>query len=468
MFFRLLYDERLAQASYIVACPVSGQALVVDPERDVDRYIQLARQFGLKITAVAETHIHADFLSGSRELAYHTGATVYLSGAGTPEWQYEWAGDGTVLLRGGESFRVGTMVVTAWHTPGHTPEHLSFTVTDAARGATVPLGMFTGDFLFVGDVGRPDLLETAVGQHGAARPSAEQLFESLRVLERFPDFLQIWPGHGAGSACGKAMAAIPQSTLGYERLYNPALQYMHDREGFIRYILSSQPEPPLYFARMKRENRRGPRLLGNLPNPPELSPTQLLELLPQCVVVDTRPWELFRHAHLQGALYAPLNRAFPTVVASYVEEGTPVVLILSSQQLPEAVRMLIRVGVDNLVGFLPPQALEELREHWGQVRTLERTSDLSDRVATGDVVLVDVRSEVEYRAGHIPGALWAPYVRLPELAEQLPRRELIVYCQSGERSAYAAALLQRLGFPVWVFSGGIAQWVAEGRPVERV
>ncbi|MCS7176453.1 MAG: rhodanese-like domain-containing protein [Candidatus Kapabacteria bacterium] len=465
MFFRLLYDEALAQASYFVGCEATGEALVVDPTRDVDRYLELASQHGFRITAVTETHIHADFLSGTRELAERTGAAVYLSGAGTPDWQYRWATTGLTLLQNGDTFRIGHLLITALHTPGHTPEHLCFALTDRGVGATHPVGVFTGDFLFVGDVGRPDLLESAVGQRGVARQSAEVLFDSLAILETLPDFVQVWPGHGAGSACGKTLGAIPQSTIGYERRYNPALQ-ITDRTRFVEFVLQGQPDPPLYFARMKRLNRDGVPILGNLPQPRRLTLQELRPLLPEVWVVDTRSWGEFQEGHLEGSIFAPLTRAFPTVVASYVPEDAPVVLILPESLLLEAIRQLVRVGVDRIVGYVEPHHLSAANGLLQSLPTV--TVDELSSVRPDSVVLVDVRNHDEYAAGHIPGALHAPYARLPEHRGRLPKdAELIVYCYSGERSAYAAALLQRYGFRVRQYAGGFREWALSGGPVER-
>ncbi len=465
MFFRLLYDELLAQASYVVACEQSREALVVDPTRDVERYLELALRHGFRISAIVETHIHADFLSGSRELASRTDATVYLSGAGTPEWQYAWASEGAVLLHDGDAFRVGEVLVTALHTPGHTPEHLCFAVTDRGRGATYPVGIFTGDFLFVGDVGRPDLLESAVGERGKARESAYQLFEALQILETIPDFVQVWPGHGAGSACGKALGAILQSTVGYERRYNPALQLLSERERFVSFVLEGQPDPPLYFARMKRLNRQGVPLLGALPQPPRLT-LEELQRAGDVWVIDTRPWEFFCRAHWEGALFAPLGQAFPAVVASYVPEGAPVVLLIDRHTLPDAVRELVRVGVDSIVGYVEPAELERAGT-LVQLPTLG-TEELKRLLQQGSITLLDVRNYSEYSAGHIPGALHVPYGRLPAFGSRLPREaDLVVYCQTGERSAYAAALLQREGFRVYLYRGGFSEWVRTGGEIGR-
>ena len=228
MFFRQLYTDHLAQASYLVGCQQTGEALVVDPTRDLDQYLNLAAREGLRITAVTETHIHADFVSGARALAARTGARLYLSGAGPAAWQYAYAAEaGATLLRDGDAFTVGTLRLEVLHTPGHTPEHLSFLLTDTGSAAT-PMGIFTGDFVFVGDVGRPDLVEKAAGQAGTTEGAARQLYQSLQRFRALPEYLQVWPGHGAGSACGKALGAVPQSTVGYELRTNWTLEPVPD------------------------------------------------------------------------------------------------------------------------------------------------------------------------------------------------------------------------------------------------
>ncbi|HCT46037.1 MAG TPA: MBL fold metallo-hydrolase, partial [Phycisphaerales bacterium] len=272
MLMRMIYDEKLAQAAYLIGCQQTGEAIIFDPERDVDRYIDLAATHGLQIIAAAETHIHADFVSGSRELAERIGAKVYVSDEGGEDWRYQWldkkSGGGSYdhqLLKDGDSFRVGKIEFTALHTPGHTPEHMVYLVTDHGSGATEPIGMVSGDFVFVGDLGRPDLLETAAGQAGAMEPSARNLYNTLQRLEGIPDFVQVWPAHGAGSACGKALGAVPTSTIGYEKRFNPAILAGRDEQRFVDFILSGQPEPPLYFANMKRDNKIGPPVLGGLP-----------------------------------------------------------------------------------------------------------------------------------------------------------------------------------------------------------
>jgi hydroxyacylglutathione hydrolase len=298
MFFRMVYDDMLAQAAYLIGCQRTGEALIIDPERDIDRYVKIAESERLRITAIAETHIHADFLSGARELAEATGARLFLSGMGGKDWSYQWLDkkkDGGsyahTLLRDGDSFKVGNVEVKAIHTPGHTPEHICFQVTDRGGGASAPMGIATGDFVFVGDVGRPDLLESAAGLKGAADDSARALYSSVKSFRALDDYLQLWPGHGAGSACGKALGAVPQSTVGYEKRFNPAIQAAESEQRFFGYVLEGQPEPPLYFARMKRLNKEGPPVLGALPRPRELGAEELRGIdAKKTAVLDTRGW----------------------------------------------------------------------------------------------------------------------------------------------------------------------------------
>ena len=228
--------------------------------------MRTAAKEGLRITHVTETHIHADFVSGSRELAARTGASLYLSDMGDENWKYAYAHEPNVILvRDRDTWMVGNVRVEVMHTPGHTPEHIAFMITDTA-GADRPIGVFTGDFLFVGDVGRPDLLEEAAGMVGTKEAGARLQYQSVARFKELPDYLQIWPGHGAGSACGKALGAIPSTTLGYEKLFNPAFQFDAE-DAFVAWLLAGQPEAPRYFAQMKKVNKEGPALLATLPSP---------------------------------------------------------------------------------------------------------------------------------------------------------------------------------------------------------
>lgn len=461
MLFRRIKDEKLAQYAYLIGCQETGDALLVDPERDVDRYIDLAEREGLEITAVTETHIHADFLSGARELAERLEASLYLSDEGDENWKYEWArgptqsvGDYDVTwLNDGETFRVGNIEFEVLHTPGHTPEHLSFLVTDTGGGADEPMGLLTGDFVFVGDLGRPDLLESAADVEGAMEPSARTLYRSVQRFLELPDHLQVWPGHGAGSACGKALGAVPQSTVGYEKQFNPMIQAAKKgEEAFVDAILEGQPEPQIYFARMKRDNRQGMPVLGALPSPRELTLRELKEIATEQepLVIDTRlDRSAYMARHVPGSLYAPMNTTFNTVVGSLVEdETTPIVLLVDAVDVDEAVRDLVRIGYDNIEGFAEIDTLQRYFETGGPSDAIEEITfeDLSVELQAENVEVLDVRYKSEYEERHIDGALNASYTRMPEYERDLPEgKTLLVHCGSGARAAAASSYLARAG-----------------------
>ncbi|MBV9774076.1 MAG: MBL fold metallo-hydrolase [Gemmatimonadetes bacterium] len=474
MILRRLYDDGLAQASYLVGCSATGEALVVDPNRDAEQYVRAARQEGLRVTHVTETHIHADFVSGARELAASTGARLHLSDEGGEGWRYAYARDAdAVLLRDGDTFRVGNVRVDVMHTPGHTPEHLSFVVTDTA-GADRPMGVLTGDFVFVGDVGRPDLLERAAGQEGTMEAGARTLFRSLqRFKAALPDYVQLWPGHGAGSACGKALGAVPQSTLGYEKLFNWGLA-ADDEEEFVREVLAGQPEPPMYFAEMKRTNRDGPRVLGGFRRPARLPESRLESAVEEGVtVVDTRPAAAFAHQHVPGTLSVPLGKSFATWAGSVVPYGAPFFLVLGDAR-DEAVegvaRSLAMIGLDAVGGYFGAEAVDEWIAKHGRAGAIPDIdpAELEERLLTGEVEVLDVRNPSEYAAGHLPGSRSLPLGRLVERLDEVPRdRTLVVHCQSGARAGVAIGVLQAAGIRGIVhLAGDFAEWKRSGRPVE--
>lgn len=475
MLFRQFFDPKLAQYAYLVGCQQTGEALIIDPERDIDRYVEAAESEGLRITAVAETHIHADFLSGAREFAEQYGTKVYLSDEGGAEWASDWARNGdydATFLKDGDSFKIGGIEVRAVHTPGHTPEHISFVIIDRGGGASTPIGIATGDWVFVGDLGRPDLLEQAAGMHGVQEPSARQLFSSLPRFMELEDYVQVWPAHGAGSTCGKDLGAVPQTTVGYEKLYNASLSAADGGEDdFVDAILAGQPEPQTYFARMKRDNNKGVPLLGQLPMPRRLTIAELRRMADneEALFLDTRlDRSGFMARHIPGALYTPMNRAFNTAVGSLVEDETqPVVLIIEESAVEEAVRDLVRIGYDNVVGFATPETLARYFDQGGQVARIPEMeiTELLERQKDEGVKVVDVRFAAEYASAHVPGAISASYTRLPSLApERLPRdRTLLVHCGSGARAAAASAFLAREGFDVQFVNGQFDTFVEKGQ-----
>lgn len=483
MLFRMIYDDRLAQAAYLIGCQRTGEALLIDPERDVDRYLALAAREKVRITAVAETHIHADFLSGARELAERAGSHVYVSAEGGPDWQYQWLGQKTgggpyahTLLRDGDAFRVGNIRVRAVHTPGHTPEHICFEVTDLGGGASEPMGIATGDFVFVGDLGRPDLLETAAGVGGAKEPSARDLFRSVSKFAGLPDYLQVWPAHGAGSACGKALGAVPQSTVGYEKRFNPSLRAASaGMEEFVSSILAGQPDPPAYFARMKRDNKAGPRVLGPLPRPARLSVAEASALDASSVVlIDMRPWRDFRAGHVPGALWIPMDNMFVSVAGSFVGEDEPIYLCVDASAseagpvVDEAVRCLVRIGLDDVRGWIDRADMAQALSARERASMPEiGVDEARAEVDASRVFVLDVRNESEYAQGHIPGSSHTPYTRLSDQVAEFPeQRRILVNCKSGARSGRACAFLRRAGYDVVNLAGGYDAWAAAGAATE--
>jgi hydroxyacylglutathione hydrolase len=478
MFFRMIYDDKLAQAAYLIGCQRTGEAIVIDPERDVDRYMNVAAAEKLRIIAVAETHIHADFLSGTRELAERTGAKVFLSDEGDDDWKYQWlnkkASGGSYphqLLKNNDVFRVGNIEFKVIHTPGHTPEHISFMVTDRGSGASEPMGAITGDFVFVGDLGRPDLLETAAGVAGVKESSARTLFQSAKRFMQWPDFLQVWPAHGAGSACGKALGAVPQSTVGYEKRFNQSLLAADDERNFVQTILEGQPEPPLYFARMKRENKNGPKVLGALPKPVELNVDDLKKLDAKSqAVVDARPWSAFKGGHIPGALHIPFGNQFPTLAGSFIDENESIVLICEASQVDEAVRCLVRVGLDNVRHFATPQTLQAAANA-GLTLASSREIDartFMQEMKRPNAFVLDVRRSAEHETGHVPDSLNIAHTRLRAHLDEIPKdRPLLVHCQGGMRSAFATALLERHGFSATNIAGGFGAYEKAGGEVAR-
>ncbi|HEX6060179.1 MAG TPA: rhodanese-like domain-containing protein [Gemmatimonadaceae bacterium] len=470
MLLKRFHDEKLAQTSWLVGCSASGEALVVDPNRDVEQYIRAAEKEGLRVTHVTETHIHADFVSGSRELAARTGARLHLSDEGGAEWRYAWAEEaGAVLLRDGDDFMVGNIRVEAMHTPGHTPEHLSFIVTDTPATGR-PMGMFTGDFVFAGDVGRPDLLERAAGHAGTMTEAARTLFRSLRRLASLPDYLQLWPGHGAGSACGKALGAVPSSTLGYERIANWALA-IEDEDEFVTRVLEGQPEPPRYFAEMKRINREGPRLLHGVHRPERLPETRIASLIEQgALVVDARPAAEFAAGHIPGTISIPLDRSFTTWAGWLVPFDRDFHLLLrEGHDAAEAVRDLAMIGLDRVAGIVGSDALSAWTAEGRALATMpQMTVEELAALTRDDVAVVDVRGIAEWEAGHLPGVPNIPLGMLGDRLDEIPTdRPVVVQCLSGARSAIAASVLRAKGFAnVANLVGGFEAWRSAGLGVE--
>ena len=473
MLLRRFYDEPLAQASFLVGCQQTGEAIVVDPNRDLQQYIDVANVEGLRITHVTETHIHADYLSGTRELAARTGALMLLSREGGTGWQYAFAeGEGATLVANGSQFRVGNIVFEVIHTPGHTPEHITLLVTDTAT-SDHPVGAFTGDFIFAGDVGRPDLLERAAHVQGTMEASAKALYRSLRSFRALPAYLQLWPGHGAGSACGKSLGAMPQTTLGYELVSNWAFGVERESD-FVKMVLTGQPDPPRYFAEMKRLNRDGPPMLDGFKEPPRLAGTQLAKLLQaKAFVIDTRRTERFAAGFVPGTINIPLGRSFTTYAGSVLPYDADLYLIVDDRRegaAMQAARDLAMIGIDRVAGAFGESDIQAWAKAGGKLGKVQQmdVKAARERAAKNELALVDVRNRSEWEGGHASGVANIPW---PDVVERIndvaEGRGIALMCQTGSRSAIAASLLLKHGYSnVVQVTGGFTEWARAGLPVE--
>lgn len=472
MLFRRFYDENLAQASYMIACEKTREAIVFDPSADVSQYTRAAGADRVRIAHVTETHIHADFLSGAHALATAAGAALHLSGEGSSEWGYADAAlEDANVLRDGSHIDVGRIRVRAVHTPGHTPEHLTFFVSDRARGED-PVGALTGDFVFVGDVGRPDLLERAAGAKGSTENSARELFRSLGKLGAEPDHLQIWPGHGAGSACGKSLGSMPQSTLGYEKLFNWAFAEMSE-EVFVAKVLEDQPVPPHYFSVMKRLNRLGAEHPTSA-EPAWMGLTDLESAIgKRATVIDTRPADKFAAGHVPGTLNIPLGKSFLNWTGALVPETQDFYLITEAES-DEAMKSLLgdlcKIGLTRVGGVFRSGVLREWKSRRGGLEQVPQLNPTAlNKVARRDgLQVVDVRSPEEWSGGHLPGAIHIPLAQLPDRLGELDASEpIVLHCRGGGRSSIATSFLQSRGVAdVSNLAGGFDAWVEQGFEVE--
>ena len=463
MLLKYFYDQGLAHASYLVGCQRSGEAIVIDPSRNVDQYMEAAAAEGLRIVGSAETHIHADFVSGSRELADRAGAKLYLSDEGPADWKYGFAGQhNSQLLKDGDLFHVGKIKIEVMHTPGHTPESISFLLTDEGGGATVPMGIFTGDFVFVGSIGRPDLLETAAGVVGSAEIGARQLYHSTLRFRELPDHLQVWPAHGAGSACGKGLGAIPSSTVGYEKLFNPALQY-HDEQAFVDYILADQPETPFYFAVMKRVNKVGPALVRDLAPVDALNPADLIGIAKNHLVVDTGAAAEFANGHVHATINVP-SESLVQWAGFFVNYARPIYLVTDEGSLTGNLRALRSIGIDHLGGYFDAAAVRKAGLCTEAYRSAS-PAELRERIEREQVQLIDVRAKTEFIDGHIAQAEHRFLGKLLKSIEDLDaRKPVVAQCLGGGRSAIATSILQRAGLDVINMQGGYRAWMQAGLP----
>lgn len=435
MFFKQFFDKKLAQTSYMVACQKTQEAIIIDPKRVIDEYEEVAKAEGFNITQVTETHIHADFASGLRDAAKRFNATAYVSDEGDEDWKYENMPEDTVYLKDGDIINVGNVELKVIHTPGHTPESISFVLTDRGGGSDEPMGIFTGDFIFVGDIGRPDLLEEAAKMEGTTEEGANAMFNSLKKMNDYPDFMQVWPGHGAGSACGKSLGAVPLSTLGYERKSNWVFEY-EDKDSFIKELTSDQPEPPSYFAQMKKVNKEGL---------PEFKVKEVEVGTPDTLsgqLFDLRSKEEFKKGFKKGAINIPYNDKFLQFAGWYLDYDQPMTVIANPEYSKTLQEDFASIGFDNLKLIVPEDKADKYFDDSYENVTPEELVENHE-----DKHILDVRSTSEYKEGNLDNAHHVHFGHLDEKEVPFNTDDTIyVHCQSGVRSAIAMSALKARGF----------------------
>jgi hydroxyacylglutathione hydrolase len=470
MFFHQRFVPGLAITSYMVGDEKARAVAVIDPTRDVEEYIRIAKTEGLHITHILETHVHADYVSGSAELKARLGGEpkVAVSGMGGKEWTPPYA---DVVVNDGDELKLGAIRLRAMHTPGHTPEHVMWALYDDTRSRETPWLLFTGDFLFVGDVGRPDLLGPE-----QRKELVHRLYHS--VFDKLPplaDFTEIFPGHGAGSLCGKAIGSRRSSTLGFERRFNRSLQKA-DESQWTEALLKDMPLAPPYFRRMKQVNSQGPAILGqDLPGQKRFSAAEIHQrLCPQCMVLDVRPKEAFAAAHVPGSINIPLGQNLPSWAGWVLPYDKHLVIVPSApSDMPQVVTHLIRVGLDRVEGYM-----EDGMDAWENggyalsslemISVQELQSRLRDSASMRPFVL-DVRTESEWNGGHIDGALHIHGGVLKDRFGEVPRdRPIAVVCGTGYRGSIAASFLKSNGYDnVANVVGGMTAWKAAGIPATQ-
>lgn len=426
MFFKQFYDDNLSQASYLIGCQRTGEAMIIDPIRDLTKYIKVADNEGFAITHAAETHIHADFASGIRDVANKIHANIYVSGEGEDELSYKNMPQQTHFVKHQDTIYVGNIKLEVLHTPGHTPESISLLLTDEGGGSNIPMGLFSGDFIFVGDIGRPDLLEKAVQMKGSTEIGAKQMYQSINNIKNLPDYVQIWPGHGAGSPCGKALGSIPTSTLGYEKINNWAFNAT-DEATFIETLISHQPEPPHHFAQMKKINQFGTKLYQPYIVSPSLNHDR--------IAFDLRNKEAFHGGHKQGTINIPYNKNFINQIGWYLDYDKDIDLIGDKATVEHATNTLQLIGFDSVAGYRLPKS------------EIQTQSIYSADMTGEEEYVLDVRNDEEWNQSHLEQAVHISHGKL--LNESIPfdkNDKIYVHCQSGVRSSIAVGILEYKGF----------------------
>jgi hydroxyacylglutathione hydrolase len=455
--FERFYTPGLAQVAYLVADEAAGIAAIIDPRRDVEEYVDWAAAHRVRIAAILETHVHADFVSGARELAAVTGAAIYASRRGEQTYP-------TQFLDDGDAVHVGALQLRALATPGHTPEHLAFLLIDPATSPE-PMALFSGDALFVGEIGRPDLL-------GATQTDAlvRQLYRTVQRLKHLDDAVVVYPGHTAGSSCGKQIGDAPSTTIGQERRGNYAFQAATEA-AFVAQVLAGMPVPPTYYPTLKQVNRVGPPLLGDLPTGESLTAAAVRDALARgALVIDARAPVAFAAGHIPGAFFAGLGPDFTAWTGWLAPYDRDLILVLDTDaQYAEARTELRRIGLARVAGYL----VGGMAAWDGAITTLSHltVSELAARQRAGaDIAVLDVRTDDEWCQGHVRGALHRFAGELargasPPVGPEVP---VAVICGSGYRSTVAVSLLEAQGYTQLInVAGGMNAWAAAGLPEAR-
>jgi hydroxyacylglutathione hydrolase len=461
MYFKQFYLACLAHASYLIGS--EGEAVVVDPQRDVDQYIQEAAAHGLQIKYVIETHLHADFVSGHRELAGRANAEIVFGAKAGATFPHRAVSDG-------DEIKIGKVVLRFMETPGHTPESISVLVIDP-NVSDQPQKVLTGDTLFVGDVGRPDL---AGGKGYTPAMMAAMMYDTLhKKLLKLSDEVEVYPAHGAGSMCGRNMSQETSSTIGQQRKHNYALQPM-SKDDFVRMMTSDLPDSPAYFPTDAEINRTGAGAMAEVSRPPSLAPQEVKKLATEGhVILDVRSAADFGAGHVQGSVNIGLGGQFAIWAGTLISMGTPIVIVAESEEnVDEAVMRLARVGIESVKGYLG-KGIAAWRDAGLELATVPQISveELNDLVhEESHLQIIDVRRPREYESGHVPRALHAPLSHLQQTAASLPvepSKPTAVICAGGYRSSAATSILEQHGFSNLLnVSGGTSAWINSGYPVE--
>ena len=466
MYFKQFYLGCLAHASYLIGS--DGEAAVVDPQRDVDQYIEEAKAQNLKIKYIIETHLHADFVSGHRELADRTGAEIVFGKEAGATFSHR-------AVKDGDELTIGRVKLRIMETPGHTPESICVLVIDteanAVKEARAPQRVLTGHTLFIGDVGRPDL---AGGRGYTPQQMAAMMYDSLhKKLLTLPDEVEVYPAHGAGSMCGKNLSTETSSTIGQQRKFNYALQPM-TKDDFVTMMTTDLPEAPPYFAKDAEINREGAAPLKQLPKPPALSPSEVAEAVDRgAIILDTRSAAEFGAGHLTGSLNVGLSGQFASWAGCLISLNSEIVIVAeSAEKVLEAQTRLARVGLDNVIGYLDG-GVAAWASNGFEVSAVPQitVSELKELMETRpELQLIDVRRPLEYESGHAPHAITSPLAKLAENLSSLnlnPRQPTAVICAGGYRSSAATSILQQKGFTNLLnVTGGTQAWISTGFEIE--